>query len=506
MVAVGAAASGCGGDDASSAGLASLTPPDAPVFVDGTIRPEGDQRDAIDSFAERIAGIDDIGSLITPQVDALFSSNGVDADYADDVEPWLGDEGAVFVSSFPKDGEVMAPDFAAMIAVDDADQARDFLGNVLDQDAATEEERSYEGTQYSFTDPYAIGVVDDTALVLGTETAFKVAVDASQGESLAASAEYTDRIDALPDDPLATLYFEPAAAIEALAASQDIGPAEAQIAAPLLGGPLSQPVAATVTADADSAAVDIAAEDDSGDELGSGSALLTDLPAGSWFAAALPGLGSRLERIVDQLSSSGLPGAGMIERQVQRELGIDLSGDVFSWLGDAAAFVEGTGVPGFSAGLIAQTSDPQGPRALLDALQRLAEQRSGLPSSGPPQGADYGFSIGLPGVGGGAEAGVIGDELVAVIGATADQALNPDQTLGDDQAFEDALTTLGDDLAPLLYLDLPSFFQVAEQGSDGDLDYDAIRPYIDAFSTLIVGGQVTDGLMHSRVSVELAPR
>ena len=232
--------------------------------------------------------------------------------------------------------------------------------------------------------------------------------------------------------------------------------------------------------------------------------LLTDLPGGSWFALAVADLGPMLERNLDQLSSSGLPGAGEIERQVRERTGLDLGDDVFSWLDDAAAFVQGTGAPGFSAGLIAQTSDPEAPRALLEALQKLAEQSSGFPSSGPPEGAESGFSIGIPGIGGGAEAGVIGDQFVAVIGATAEQALEPSETLGDNPDFQAAATALGDDLAPGLYLDLPSFFAVAEQGSDGDIDYDEARPYIEAFASLVAGYRVDGDLALSRITVSLA--
>ena len=331
-----------------------------------------------------------------------------------------------------------------------------------------------------------------------------LAVDAAAGESLAESDEYTERLDELPDDPLASLFVEPAAAIEASIASGDVEPAVARVIEPLLGGPLSQPMAATLTATTDSASVDFASMVDDSTSLSTESSLLTELPAESWLATAVPELGPTLQRALDQLISSGLPGTREIERQVQAATGLDLGDDIFGWLGDAAAFIEGTAAPGFSAGLIAETSDPEGPRPLLGALQALVEQDSGLRSSGPPEGAEYGFTIGVPGLGGGAEAGVIGDQLVAVIGATVGQALAPDQTLGDDPDFQTAVDLLGDDLAPALYLSLPEFFQVAELGSDGDVDYEAIQPYVDGFAALVAGSRVEDGLAHSRVTVSLA--
>jgi hypothetical protein len=507
VLAAGVLVGGCGGGDGGgSSDLASFAPPDAPLFGEGVIRPEGDQREAIESFAERVGGISDPGAAVIAAFDDRISQDTPGVTYAEDIEPWLGDHAAFFVSSFEMKGtDTGSTDAAGIVEVDDAAAAREFIPQGFGEDVEPEQ-RSYAGTDYYF-DPEseaAAGVIDDQVLVVGTETAFKVAVDASQGESLAESEEYTDRIDVLPDDPLGSVFFEPAAAIEAAIAAQGLDPQQAQMIGPLLDGPLSQPVAATLTADPDSASVDIATTIDGADDLSSESSLLADLPAGSWFAAAVPNLGPTLERTLDQLSSSGLPGAGMLERQVREAVGIDLSDDVFSWLGDAAVFVEGTAAPAFTAGVIAQTGDPEAPRALVDALQVLAERQSGLPSSGPPEGADYGFSIGLPGVGGGGEAGVIGDELVVVLGATAAQALDPSETLGDDEAFQAAVSSLGEDLAPVLYVDLPFFFQVAEQGSDGDVDYDAARPYFDAFATLVAGSHVEDDLMHSRVSVSLA--
>ena len=45
---------------------------------------------------------------------------------------------------------------------------------------------------------------------------------------------------------------------------------------------------------------------------------------------------------------------------------------------------------------------------------------------------------------------------------------------------------------------------MAEQGADGDVDYDTIRPYTEAFASLIAGSTVEDGLVLSRFTVTLA--
>ena len=473
---VATAVAGCGGDDANG-GLASLAPPDAPLYVEALIRPEGDQADAVESFAERVGGISDPGAAIVAQLDAGFAAEGLDATFADDIEPWLGDYGAAFVSSFePTSPTDTTPDFAVMVEVDDAEAAREFLQRTAEQDPAPEEERSYEGTDYLATqDGVAAGVVDDTALVIGTENAFQVAVDSSQGESLAESPEYTERTDALPDDALASVFFVPAATVEAVLASEGVDPEQAQMWTPLLDGLLSAPLAATFTATPDAASIDLAAMLETNVLLGADPSLLTALPGDSWFAIAVPELGQALDHALDQLSSSGLPGAGRLEQQVRERTGVELA-DVFGWLGDAAAFIAGTERGSISAGVIAETSDPAASRDVLPALERMAD----------------------------VQADVVGDSVVAARGRTVDEVLEPAQTLAGSPGFQAATEALGDDFPPGLYLDLPAFFTVAEQGSDGDIDYDAIRPYTDAFASLIAGSRVDGDLVRSRFTVTLA--
>ncbi len=93
-----------------------------------------------------------------------------------------------------------------------------------------------------------------------------------------------------------------------------------------------------------------------------------------------------------------------------------------------------------------------------------------------------------------------------MLGGTVAGVLDPDETLADDERFEAAVDALGDDLAPVLYLHLPSLLEVAAAGdSDGSPDYEAIAPYTDALDALVAGIRVEDGLALSRVTVTLAP-
>jgi hypothetical protein len=504
---------GCGGgnDAAPSGGLAELAPPDAPFYVEATINPDDDQAAAVDSLTGRF-GIDP-GAEVIAAVDRSFSTDGADLSYAGDIQPWLGDHAAAFVPSLATDASNSLKDYAALVDVSDVDAADDFIAKAADASKDETEQRTYNGTSYTFdaSDSTAVGIVDNRALVAGSEAAFKVAVDAASGESLAGSDVYSSHLDPLPDDALATAYFEPGQLISAGIATGDVDPDELRMVKPFLGGLLSKPVGAALTVQDDSASIDVASTIDSDASSSTESELLEDLPGDAWLAAAVPDLGPTLERAFDQVTHSGLPGGQQLQSEVRDATGLELGADVFSWLGDAAGFVSGTGSPGIQFGVVAETTDPNGPRKLLAAAQRLIEGTNPPPDTGPPDGADYGFSFGLPSAGGGAEAGVIDDVLVGAFGASVDQVLHPDATLGDDASYSEAKSALGDDMAPALFLDLPEAIKIAEIGAADDppgegLDYQAIEPYIGDLGSLILGSRHSDGLLITRTTITLTPQ
>jgi hypothetical protein len=500
------AISACGGD---SVQLAELAPPDAPLYGEFVVRPDDGQAEAIDSFADRVAGVDDPKAPIVAKLEQAFAENNVELDFAEDIEPLLGERGAFFVRSFEPVAvtEVAddAPDFAFMVQTDDEGEARSFLESAAESDPAPDDTRSYGGFEYfvSPDDDAVVGLIEDV-LVIATETSFKVAVDASEGESLAASEEYSAPVAALGDELLATLFLEPRAAIEAAMAAGDLDRKEVRLLRPLVAGPLSDPLAIGLSATPDTATLDFASTIDGREDIATDESLIEGLPGGSWLAVGVPDLRGSLAGILDQLANSGLPGGGKL-RATMRELGIDPGPDALGWLGEAAGFVEGTSAPTFTAGVIAEVSEPEGPRPLLERVQAIAERDSGLRSAAPPEGADYGFSLGPPSIGGGVEAGLIDERLVAVVGGSVAQALDPESTLGDDPAYEAAVEPLGDEFQAGLVVHLPSFFEVAEQGgSAADLGYQAARPYLEAFESLAAGARVEDDLALTRVTVSLA--
>ena len=91
---------GCGGGGGgANDDLASLAPADASVYLESVIRPEGGQKDAIESLASRVGGIQDPGGAILSRLNAVLAQSGPDVSYESDIEPWLGERAAIFFSS-----------------------------------------------------------------------------------------------------------------------------------------------------------------------------------------------------------------------------------------------------------------------------------------------------------------------------------------------------------------------------------------------------------------------
>src|SRR5690349_5807854 len=119
---------GCGGDDGggSSGDLAGYAPQDTPVYIEGTIRPEGDLKDSVESLAAKV-GINDPGQRIIDEINSeIGSDDGSGMSYEDDIEPWLGDEAAIFLGDFTGSDE----NTGVIVATSDSNKAQDFLDKI----------------------------------------------------------------------------------------------------------------------------------------------------------------------------------------------------------------------------------------------------------------------------------------------------------------------------------------------------------------------------------------
>ncbi len=473
---------GCGGGGSSSGGPASLVPPNAPFYVESVVRPEAEQRDAIDSLASRVGGIDDLGGAIVQQLDLALSNAGVEATYEDDIAPWLGERAGLFVGSFGAN-----PPFAAIFQSTDTGATEGFLSKAAQASTGARRE-TYGGVRYysaksSESGELAIGVVDGF-LVAGTLDAFKAAVDASEGDSLGGSNGFEDGASALPDDNLVLGYVDGARAGEALAA-EATGPLQATAIQSAARSLADGPVTFALSATPDAATVDLSLPSGSAARLQGGD-LVARAPASAWFAAGAEDLGGLVEDALDTADSLPIP---PVENRVRRLTGVRPR-DLASWLERGYGFVGGTSERTINIGGVASSSDPDASARAIDALRRRFEQDADAKLGPPPEGADEGFSASAPESPQAVQVGQFGDQVVAALGPgqPGEDALRPSTPLADDPTFKDGEDALGSEFPPLAYVSLSQFFVVAEKGgSASDPDYLAAKPYLDKLDYLMVG-------------------
>ncbi len=190
---------------------ATVTPADAPLFAEGVVRPEGDQKEALDSALSKLLATDDPGAFVVEQLDKSLAGSDAGLTYEEDIEPWLGEQAGIFLETFAGDA-----DGAVVIAATDSQAADQAIKKLAAADEKPERRRSYEGVDYLVDrDGAAAGVVGDF-VVAGTENAFRDAVEASKGKSLAESADFKAQLARAPDDWVGFLYADPRAFVDAL--------------------------------------------------------------------------------------------------------------------------------------------------------------------------------------------------------------------------------------------------------------------------------------------------
>ena len=366
---------GCGKDEAASSAT-SLAPAGSVLYAEADIDPSGNQKQAIDQLIAKFPGEGSAGERLRTLVEKGLSESDAPINFEKDVEPWLGDSAAFFIT------DASNGTGAALIATDDEDAARDAIEKSFEGDAR---ERTYEGVDYFASGDAAGGVVDGF-VVAGDERGFKAAVDASDGGSTLEDDErYEEAISDLSDDRLGLFYVN----------TPELGRTLRQEAA---GVPLAQfrglfkdPVVATFDVDTDGVSFEADAPASLAKSVpffGQGSDLVEELPADSWLALAQPDLGKVLDYYIETVGAS-VGGRDMIERQFRSATGLDLDRDLLDWMGDFAVFVRGTSAAELNGGIVIETSDPAASARLISRLGQLSRTSPGTkvePFSAPGGG------------------------------------------------------------------------------------------------------------------------
>jgi Protein of unknown function (DUF3352) len=336
---------GCGGGSSGS-DLATLAPPGAPVFVEGTLQPEGELKSNADAIAEQVAGIDNLGDYVVEKLEASARDEGEPVDFAKEIEPWLGERAGIFFEHY--DGNEFSG-VGAIVESTDTGATQEFIDK---------HNKGNEGK--------VVGMVGDFLVVAEDQKVFNEVEEASEGESLADEDSFTKAISAASDGSLADVYVDVGDLIDQ--SGGQISPTARQILRSAGIDPSEATAVASVVPGSEQVAIELSS-DLAGEEAPTGDAsqLLGELPGDAFAGIAVSGFGKQVKAALDSLDEEGVPGT-IPPHQLKKglkELGIDLEA-LTSSLQDAGVFAVGSSESSLGGALVLTTEGSQGTETIAN--------------------------------------------------------------------------------------------------------------------------------------------
>ncbi len=499
------AVAGCGSSsDSSSSDPASFAAPGSLVFVEGKVNPSGSVKSNTDAIAQTVAGVDNLGEFIVEELESSASDDGEPFDYAKEVEPWLGEKAGVAFKGL-KEGDLTEP----LIAIDTTDTTatQKFIDNQSGESKDPYKDASYEGIDFKVggSEGNAIGIIDDSLVIAEDEPAFKAAVDAAQGESLADEARFKDTISAASDGSLADAYVDVGGLIDQ-SSGDGIDPQAQEILKSAGIDPSEATAVASVVPGSEQVEIDLSS-DLAGEEAPSGdvSELLGTLPGDSFAAFAVSGFGNQLEEAIDNLDSTGIPGS-LPPNQLKSTLkaaGIDLD-KIAASLDDAAVFAQGNSESSLGGALVLTSSSNEAAKTVANIGVLLRNTRTPGVTAVTSGGAS-GFSV---------RSAELGDKPLVVVAkgdrvaigyglAPALQGLASEsgETLSDSSSYKAAVSSLGS--TPIsAYVDGPAALRLAESLVPRDeTEFQEAKPYLKKITYIGIGTGRDDDLATAKLIV-----
>jgi Protein of unknown function (DUF3352) len=497
---------GCGGGSAGSGGgdadPAEVLPTSSVFYVEGVVRPEGDQQDAVDALLQKVMRTDDPGAKLEKLFDDAVQEDEPGVSYQKDIAPWLGQRIGVTATNLAAD----EPGYVLAVATKDADKAADFLNAQSKRDKA-ERHTSGDVTYWlddEDGDATYVGVIGDFVVATSTEADFKRAIKTEDGDGLDSVERFSDAMDELPDDRMGALWIDPKSFGDLVAAKSD--PSAKGIFDSVIGS--AKPITAALIADDDAASIESRAEvpkdADKGLQALSASSpteLLKSLPGDAWAALGAGKLGEGFQTALNTFG--GGIGSAVIAGQVRQATGLDLDKDVLSWIGDVAFYVRGTSLRDIGGAVVVSVTDEAKARSALPRLIGVARQ-NGAPFSPVSLGdADQAFSAPVPGAPGPVVVARKGDRLVIALGeSTAKAALSPGETLGDSGLYDRAKDSI-DGLDPSFFIDAGPMVQLIEENASDEPDFAKAKPYLEMLDVIAAGSKREGDTVRSRFTVKV---
>ena len=499
-------AAGCGGGSSGS-GVAELAPPGAPVFVEGTLQPSGEMKSNADAIAERVAGIDNLGEYVVEKLESSARNDGEPVDFAKEIEPWLGERAGVFFEQLEEGNEFSG--VGAIVESTDTGATQEFIDTQVKTGEDPYKAASYEGVDFEVggSEGNAIGVVGDFLVIAEGEKVFTEAVDASNGESLAAEDTFAKAISAASDGSLADVYVDVGKLIDQ--SGGQISPTARQSLGNAGIDPSEATAVASIVPGSDQVAVEFNS-DLAGQEapIGDASSLLGELPGDAFAGIAVSGFGKQLNEAIDSLDKQGIPGTippGQLKRGL-KQLGIDLEGLANS-AQDAGVFATGNSKGSLGGALVLSTKGSQATATVSSIVTLL---RSAHVKGVSVLGGKYaGFSV---------HSAELGDKPLVVaaregriaigygLPATLDGLLaekGKGKTLSEDPAYSDAVASLGD--TPIAgFADGPAALSLADSLiPSSDEGFEEAKKYLKSIRFLALGSASQDELATAKLIIGL---
>ena len=482
---------------------ATLAPAATPVLVEVTVDPAGDQETALRELMANFPGGDAeaSGGLISSLIATGLTAAGAPIDYAEDIQPWLGESAALIVTGI--NGETQEPDVAVVLSTTDAEQAKAALEKTFPGGRSA----TQQGVEYkldaSGEETLAVGLIDNF-VVIGTPSAFTAAVDASKGESLSESDTYANVISQLPESRIAAFYIDPKALVQI--GTETAGMGGPEMAAQQAALEQVQPIVGSVAADANGVAIDSVTAKVPGMVVPPpGVDVLSTLPGNSGVALGIPDLGPSVKASLEQAGGSTGMDPATINTFIQSATGIDAIA-LLDWIGNTGIFVSGSSLDDVGGGLVIESKDPAASADSLESIQGLLGKEKDVSLGKALVDGDAGFSIqskDLP------EPIVVeqsGSQVAITLGtAAAEAALGEDARLGENTDFTAAIGRLGSDYDPSLYIGLGPILEFAAKNFDADKDpaYPAIEPFLTPLTDITAGSKVEGDNILSRLRLDV---
>jgi hypothetical protein len=461
---------------------ADLLPADTLAYVRVDLDPSASQKVDLIRLLQRVPEFEETTGISSDKEDlrrtavtSILSEFDCDVDYADDIEPWIGDRAAFAV--VPGDDR---PSPIGLLQVTDASAAESGLAAVI---------KCFGGEEA----PGAFAFSDDYVVIAESQDVADGVVSGGAEETLADDDAYAEDMDRMGDAGIVSYWADlPAVAKATEQMGDDVGMGLGGMGMGFGGMGMGFGGAETafgaVRAGSDN--IELAAYT-SGDQLFENAASpVTELPATTLATFSVSGLGERVPELWDRLREYAGADSGSFDREVaafERETGLQLPEDLATLLGDNVT------VALDSEGLARSTME-SGPKpsdynagvrfsgdteAIIDVVDRIraALLREEVPVQLSTQEVDGGVVV------------ATNDEYAGSMTG---------QDLAGTDAFQGAVGEL-DDTAGVFFLDIDSLATIVaefETGSGGETSFaDSLEP-MEAFG---VNASAEDGYSEARM-------